>query len=60
MPKTVGGSRSCLRRIVRKHGPTQDGRMPCKNWFEWLQHMKKKDEKRKNGGDASANGGEDD
>ena len=26
MPKAVGGSRSCLRRIVRKRGPTQDGR----------------------------------
>ena len=29
--KTVGGSRSCLRRIVRKHGRTQDGRIPCRN-----------------------------
>ena len=29
LPKTVGGSRSCLRRIVRKHGPTEDGRIPC-------------------------------
>ena len=28
--KTVGGSRSCLRCTVRKHGPTQDGRIPCK------------------------------
>ena len=29
-------------------------------WYEWLEHMKKKDERRKNGGDASAKGGEDD
>ena len=31
MPKIVGGFRSCLRRIVRKHGPTQDGRIPRRN-----------------------------
>ena len=28
-------------------------------WYEWLEHMKKKDEKGRNGGDASAKGGED-
>ena len=28
--------------------------------YEWLEHMKKKDKKRKDGGDASAKGGEDD
>ena len=28
-------------------------------WYEWLDHVKMKDE-RKNGGDASAKGGEDD
>ena len=33
MPKTVGGSRSCLRRVVR--------------WYERLEYMKKKDEKEK-------------
>ena len=25
------GSRSCWRRIVRKHGSTQDGKIPCRN-----------------------------
>ena len=44
--KTVGGSRSCLRKIVRQHGPTQDGRTPCR-WCERLEHMKKNDEKGK-------------
>ena len=44
-PTTVGVSRSCLRRIVRKHGPTQDGRIPCTKWYEWLGYMKKEDEK---------------
>ena len=29
--KNVAGSRSCLRRIVRKHGPTQGGRTPRRN-----------------------------
>ena len=29
-------------------------------WYEWLEHMKKKDETEKNGGDASAKGGEND
>ena len=29
-------------------------------WCGWSEHMKKKDEKEKNGGDASAKGGEDD
>ena len=29
-------------------------------WYEWLEHVEKKDEKRKNGGDASAKSGNDD
>ena len=40
MPEIVGGPRSCLRRIVRKHGPTQDGRISCRKWYEWLEYVK--------------------
>ena len=29
-------------------------------WYEWLEYMKRKDGEGKNGGDASAQGGEDD
>ena len=29
-------------------------------WYEWLEHMKKTDEKWKNGGNASPKGGKDD
>ena len=51
MPKTDGESRSCWRRIVRKHGLTQDGKKSWEEtmhkWYEWLERMKKKDEKEK-------------
>ena len=35
-----------LRKVARQHGPTQDGRTPCR-WCEWLEHMRKNDEKGK-------------
>ena len=31
---------------MRKHGPTRDGRTPCRKWYEWLEHMKRKDVKK--------------
>ena len=46
MPKIVGGSWSCLRRIVRKHGPTQDEWIPCRNgtngWNTRRRKMRRK------------------
>ena len=42
----VGRGVACGR-IVRKHGPTQDGEMPCRSGTNWLEYMKKKDEKEK-------------
>ena len=47
MPKIVGWVAELLDRIVRKHGPTQDGRIPSRKWYEWLEHMKREDEKEK-------------
>ena len=45
--KTVGGSRSCLRKIVRKHGPTQDGRTPCRNGMNGRSTRRRKMKKEK-------------
>ena len=36
-----------MRQTLRTWGFTQDGEIPCKTWYNWLEEMKKKDEKEK-------------
>ena len=46
MPKIVGGSRSC-RRECKKAWTHTGWEDTMQKWYEWLEHMKKKDEKEK-------------
>ena len=46
MPKTDGGSLNCWRQTVRKRGSMQDGKTPCRKWYEWLEEMKKDEEEK--------------
>ena len=50
MPKIVGGSRSCLRRIVRKHGPTRW----CDTMQKWYERLERKVEKMIKSAEGSA------
>ena len=47
MLTTDCGSLSCWRRTVRKLGSMLDGKTPCKKSYDWLEDMKKKDERKK-------------
>ena len=41
MLTTDGGFLNCWRQAVRKRGFTQDGKILCRKWYNWLEDMKK-------------------
>ena len=45
--KADGGFLKCWRQTVRKRGFRQDGKTLCRKLFQWLEELKRKDEKEK-------------
>ena len=58
MPRTDGGCHKILATDCEKARIHAEWEDTMQKWYEWLEYVKKKDDK--NGGDASAQGGEDD